>query len=360
VSDGAEKTTVTVSSFGALPDGTAVDRYRLDDGIASIAILTYGGIIQELWAPDRDGRRTDVVLGFDDVIGYLGAQPFHGAIIGRYANRIAGASFDLEGVTYPLEANHGRHHLHGGSHGFNTRVWDAEELPGRGVRLRLTSPDGDAGYPARLDVTVDYTLSGGALTIDYAATNAEPAGGLSTVVNLTNHTYFQLAGHAAGSVGDHVLEVPADRFVASDPDLIPTGEIVPVEGTPLDLRAPRALAAGWEADHEAIRNGGGYDHTWVLDGVTPGTPVLAARVVEPGSGRVLEVHTDQPGSHVYSGNMMEPLFAGKGGRRYGWREALCLETQHFTDSPHHPAFPSTVVAAGTTHRTTTRFTFSAE
>lgn len=355
----AAETEVSTSGVGALPDGTRVDRFVLDDGTVSVAILTYGGIVQELWAPDRDGRRADVVLGFDDVSGYLGDQPFHGAIVGRYANRIAGASFELDGTTYPLEANYGPHHLHGGSHGFATRVWDAEELPGRGVRLRLTSPDGDGGYPARLDVTVDYTLAGGALTIGYAATNAEPAGGCSTVLNLTNHAYFQLAGHAAGSVGDHVVEVPADRVVRSGAWLIPTGEIVPVDGTPFDLRTPRPLSDGWDADDEQIMNAGGYDHTWVLDGATPGCPVLAARVVEPGGGRVLEVHTDQPGSHLYTGNMLEPDFTGKGGRRYGRREGFCVESQHFPDSPHHPDFPSTVLAAGRRFTSTTRFSFSA-
>lgn len=351
-------TTVSRTPFGALPDGTPVDRIRLDDGLLVVSVLSYGGILGELWAPDAAGRREDVVLGFDDLAGYLGGQPFHGAIIGRFANRIAGARFELNGRTYELEANQGPNHLHGGSGGFNTRVWEVTELPGSGVRLHLVSPDGEAGYPARLDVTVDYTLAGGTLTIGYTATNTEPEGGPATIVNLTNHAYFQLAGHAAGSVGAHVVEIPASRFVRTGPGLIPTGELATVEGTPLDLRSPRARATGWDDPHEQIALAGGYDHTWVLDDAAPGSPVLAARVVEPTSGRVLEVRTDQPGAHLYAGNMMEPLFTGKDGRRYGRREGFCLETQHFPDSPHHPAFPSTVLGPQQTFTTTTSFTFS--
>ena len=357
--DDAATTDLSRTPFGVLPDGTPVDRIRLDDGRAAVSVLTYGGIVQELWVPDAAGRRQDVVLGFDDVLGYLGDQPFHGAIVGRFANRIAGAQFELDGRTYQLEANHGPHHLHGGSAAFNTRVWDVTELPGRGVRLHLVSPDGDAGYPARLDVTVDYTLAGGVLTIGFAATNTEPACGPATIVNLTNHAYFQLAGHAAGSVGEHVVELPAGRVARAGAALIPTGELAAVDGTPLDLRTPRTLAAGWDDPHDQITLAGGYDHTWVLDDVAPGSPVLAARVVEPSSGRVLEVRTDQPGAHLYSGNMMEPRFAGKGGRRYGRREGFCLETQHFPDSPHHPEFPSTVLRPQETFTSTTSFAFSA-
>jgi aldose 1-epimerase len=238
-------------------------------------------------------------------------------------------------------------------------VWQATELPEQGVRLQLVSPDGDAGYPARLEVTVDYTLTGGTLTIDYAATNTEPAGGPSTIVNLTNHAYFQLAGHATGSVGEHLVQIPASRYLPSGDGLIPTGELAPVDGTPFDLRTPTALQAGWDAPHEQLRNAGGYDHTWVLDDAAPGAPTLAARIVEPTSGRILEVRTDQPGSHLYSGNMMEPRFTGKGGRRYDRREAFCLETQHFPDSPHQPGFPSTVLDPGRTFTSTTSFAFSA-
>jgi aldose 1-epimerase len=348
------------SDFGTLPDGTPVERFVLDDGTISAAILTYGGAIQQLLAPDRAGHRADVVLGFDTLDGYLSGQPYHGALVGRYAGRISQGVFDLNGTTYPLTVNHGRHHIHGGPGGFSRRVWTAEDLPGRlGVRLRLNSPDGDCGYPASLEVVVDYHLTDGALTIDYAATNTESTDGPSTIVNLTNHTYFNLAGHAAGQVGDHLVEVPADRYVVCDHELIPTGRVAPVDGTPLDLRTPRRLADGWDADHDQITAAGGYDHSWVLDGATPGSPVPAARVSEPGSGRVLEVSTDQPASHVYSGNMMEALFAGKEGRVYGFREGFCVETQHFPDTPHHEGFPSTVLAPGQTFRTTTRFRFTA-
>lgn len=352
-------TKVTVrsrSDFGTLPDGTRVERFQLDDGVVSVSVLDYGCIIQELLAPDRDGRREDVVLGFDSLEGYLGTQPYHGAVIGRFANRIAGARFELNGTTYPLPANDGPNHLHGGPGAFNSRVWEAQELEDPlGVRFRLVSPDGDGGYPARLEVVVEYRLDGGVLTITYTATNTEPEGGPSTVVNLTNHAYFNLAGQGAGQVGDHVIEVPARHFVAGGPGLIPTGELVAVDGTPFDLRVPKPFSAGWDADDAQIANAGGYDHTWVLDGAGPGSPVSAARVTDPSSGRVMEVATDQPGSHIYSGNMMEPRYAGKGGRVYDRREAFCVETQHFPDSPHRPEFPTTVVAPQETFTTTTSF-----
>ncbi|MDQ1286901.1 MAG: aldose 1-epimerase [Actinomycetota bacterium] len=346
------------SDFGRLPDGTPVERFVLDDGTVRVAVLTYGGILQQVLAPDREGQRADVVLGFDDLAGYLTGQPCHGATIGRFANRIARGVFPLNGTTYQLDLNFGEHHIHGGAGAYRERVWEAEALAGElGVRLRLTSPDGDCGYPGALDVTVGYRLADGVLQVDYTATSTEPAGGLDTVVNLTNHTYFNLAGHDAGPVGDHRVEVPAGRYVVAGPGLIPTGEFAPVDGTPLDLRVPRRFAEGWDAPHDQIVTAGGYDHSWVLDGAA-GSPVPAARVVEPTSGRVLEVATDQPASHVYSGNMMEPLFAGKGGHVYGRREGFCVETQHFADSPNRPEFPSTVLAPGETFRTTTSFRFT--
>jgi aldose 1-epimerase len=348
-----------------MPDGTPVERYLLDDGTVSVAVLTLGGVVQELLVPDRDGRRADVALGFDDLAGYLQPQqPYLGALIGRYANRIAGARFSLNGTEYRLPANLRDHHLHGGPGGFHTRVWQAEPLAGAeagvgaGVRLRLVSPDGDQGYPARLELSVQYTVSDGELWIHYAATNTEPAGGPSTVLNLTNHAYFQLAGESAGSVGGHVVQIPAARYARSDADLIPTGEIASVEGTPLDLREPRRIDAGWDAPFEQIANAGGYDHGYLLEGARPGHPVTAARIGEPGSGRVLEVLTDQPVSHFYSGNMMDGAFGGKGGRPYPRRSGFCLETQHLPDSPHHPAFPSTELAPHQTFRTTTTFRFT--
>jgi len=353
-----DTTALSTSDFGALADGTPVQRWHLDDGTLRVAVLTYGGALQEILAPDRDGARADVTLGFDDLAGYLGPQPYFGALIGRYANRIAAGRFRLNGRGYQLEANHAGHHLHGGSAGFDRRVWRAEPIDGCGVRLALTSPDGDQGYPARLDVTVEYTLAGGALRIGYSATNAEPEGGPDTIVNLTNHAYLNLAGHAAGDIGAQLAQVPAARYARSDADLIPTGELPEVTGTPLDLRAARPFAAGWDDGFDQIVNAGGYDHSWLLDGAAPGRPVPAARISDPGSGRVLEVSTDQPAVHLYSGNMMEPLPGGKGGHAYRRRGGFCVETHHLPDSPNHPGFPTTVLRPGQTFRTGTTFRFT--
>ncbi|HEY6795170.1 MAG TPA: aldose epimerase family protein [Kineosporiaceae bacterium] len=353
-----QATTTALSStvFGELADGTPVERWVLDDGTVRVAVLSYGGALHEITTPDRNDRRTDVSLGFDTLTGYLRPQPYLGALIGRYANRIAAGRFALNGRTYRLEANDGRNHLHGGSGGFDKRVWSAEPITD-GVRLALTSPDGDQGYPARLDVTVEYTLGAGNLRIAYAATNAEREGGPDTIVNLTNHCYFNLAGHGAGPIGDHVIEVPADRYAPSDAELIPTGALADVTGTPLDLRVPRAFSDGWDAAFEQIANASGYDHSWLLDGVEPGRPVLAARVIHPDSGRVLEVMTDQPAIHVYSGNRMEHLPGAKGGQAYERRGGFCLETHHLPDSPNHPDFPSTVLAPRQTFRSTTTYRF---
>lgn len=353
-------TTVSSTRFGSLEDGSPVDRWVLDDGTCTVAVLTYGGILQEIAVPDRDGHRDDVSLGFDTLPGYLAPHPYLGALVGRFAGRIAAGRFPLNGRTYQLARNHRGQHLHGGEQGFDARNWTATELPGRGVRLDLTSPDGDQGYPGRLDVTVEYTLQDGALTLLYRATNAEATGGPDTVLNLTNHCYLNLAGHAAGPVGAHVAQVFADRSVEVDENLIPTGKILPVDGTALDLREPRALAAGWDSDEAQIRFAGGYDHNWLLDGVAPGRPVPAARVSEPGSGRVLEVLTDQPAVLLYSGNMMEPLAGAKGGHSYDHRGGFCVETQHVPDSPNHPGFPTTTLRPGETFTTTTIFRFGTE
>jgi aldose 1-epimerase len=347
-------TEVTREDAGALPDGTPVERWVLRDGTVTVAVLDHGATLQRIVAPDRDGRAGDVVLGFDDPAAYVEDQPYFGAVIGRYANRIAEGRFPLNGRVYQVARNHHGHHLHGGGRGFDKRAWSGQAVP-NGVRLSLTSPDGEEGYPGRLDVTVTYTLVGGDLTLVYTATNTEPDGGLDTIVNLTNHVYFNLAGHGAGSVGEHRVRVPGDRFVPGDADLIPTGDLADVTGTPMDLRAGPTFAAGWDADDEQIRNAGGYDHSWLTVGARPDEPVLAARVVEPVTGRTLEVFTDQPAVHVYSGNMMTHLPGGKGGCSYDHRGGFCLETHHLPDSPNHPAFPSTTLAAGRTFRTTTTF-----
>jgi aldose 1-epimerase len=345
-------------SFGTLPDGTAVTAFRLRSDDLEATVLDYGGVLQSVLAPDRDGERADVVLGFDAAEPYATVSPYFGALVGRYANRIAGARFTLDGHEYRLPANDGPNCLHGGPDAFDTRHWDAEELGATGVRLSLVSPDGDEGFPAGLAVTVTYTLTGDSLRLDYEARNTEPDGGLATVLNLTNHTYWNLAGEGSGSVGDHELQVHASRFTPTDATSIPTGEVVPVEGTPFDFRAPAPVGARWREGHEQLARAGGYDHNFVLDGVDGRAPerdglALAAVVREPSSGRVLEVWTDQPGVQVYSGNQLMGQLRGKAGRLYRSGDALCLETQHFPDSPNHPDFPSTVLRPGERFRTST-------
>ncbi|HYY10356.1 MAG TPA: aldose epimerase family protein, partial [Kineosporiaceae bacterium] len=255
--------------FGRLADGTPVERYVLRSDVLEVGVLGYGGIVQSLHAPDREGRRDDVVLGFDDVRRYQDASPYFGALVGRYANRIARGRFSLDGRTYELPVNNGPNCLHGGTEGFDKRIWAAEELPGA-LRLSLTSPDGDQGFPGRLDVTVTYRLDGDSLRLDYEATNAEPEGGLATVVNLTNHSYFNLAGEGSGSVAEHQLQVQAASYTPVDATAIPLGAPVPVEGTPLDFRTPTAIGARWRTGDDQLAVAGGYDHNLVLD--APGRP----------------------------------------------------------------------------------------
>ncbi len=345
---------------GTLDDGTPVERYVLRSEALEVAVLTYGGIVQSLHAPDRDGRRADVVLGFEDVRRYQDASPYFGALIGRYANRIAQGRFELDGRTYELPVNNGPNTLHGGTEGFDKRIWDAEELPGgAGVRLSLTSPDGDQGFPARLEVAVTYTVDGDRLRMDYEARNAEPEGGSRTVVNLTNHSYWNLAGEGSGSVGEHELQVNASRYTPVSATAIPLGAPAPVEGTPFDFRTPTAIGARWREGDDQLVVAGGYDHNLVLDGgPAAGSSEedrlpLAAVVHEPGSGRVLEVWTDQPGVQFYSGNFLDGTLRGKGGRLYRQGDGFCLETQHWPDSPNHPDYPSTVLGPQETFRTST-------
>ena len=349
---------------GTLADGTPVERYVLGSDALEVAILTYGGVVQSVHAPDRDGRRADVVLGFDDVRQYQEQSPYFGALIGRYANRIAGGRFELNGRTYELPVNNGPNTLHGGTEGFDEKVWDAQELPGgAGVRLSLTSPDGDQGFPARLEVSVTYTLEGDTLRLDYEARNAEPEGGPETVLNLTNHTYWNLAGEGSGSVGDHELQVNASHYLPVDATSIPLGGPAPVEGTPFDFRTPTAIGARWREGDDQLVNTGGYDHNLVLDGGADSSDgdglALAAVVHDPGSGRVLEVRTDQPGVQFYSGNQLLGTLRGKGDRLYRQGDAFCLETQHWPDSPHHPGYPSTVLRPQQTFRTSTTYRLTA-
>ena len=335
--------------FGTLPDGRPVERYLLEAGAVEVAVLTYGAVLQSVRVPDASGTPGEVTLGHDDLDGYLADVGFLGAVVGRFANRIAKGRFVLDGVEYVLPANNGAACLHGGPEGFHAQLWSARDVDG-GVELSRTSPDGEMGFPGSLDVTVTYLLDERGLELRYAATTDAP-----TVVNLSNHAYWNLAGH--GAVEDHVLELPASRFVAVDAELIPTG-LSPVEGTPMDFRTARRIGDRIRGPYEQLRHARGYDHAWVLDGSSEDDGLhLAARVHEPRSGRVLEVRTDQPSVQFYSGNFLDGGVAGRGGRAMRQGDALCLETQHLPDSPNQPDFPSTVLRPGERFETRTLFSF---
>jgi aldose 1-epimerase len=346
---------VEQSSFGRLADGRAVDRILLRSDALEVGVLTHGATVQSVLVPDRDGRVDDVVLGFDDLGGYLAPHPYFGATIGRYANRIAQARFTLDGVEHELPANNGPSCLHGGTVGFDRHLWTAHESSGpRGsesVELSHVSPDGDMGFPGALTATVTFTVSGPDLRIDYRATTERP-----TVVNMTNHSYFNLAG--AGSATDHEVHLLASRFTPVDDTVVPTGEITEVAGTPLDFTSFRTIGSALEQPHDQLRRAQGLDHNWVIDGAGDGAMRLAAAVREPSSGRVMEVWTDQPGVQFYTGNLLDGTLVGKGGHVYRKGDAFCLETQHFPDSPNQPAFPSTALRPGETYRTSTVFRFA--
>jgi aldose 1-epimerase len=342
-------------SFGALPDGTPVDLYALSSGRLAASIATYGGTVITLEVPDAKGRRADVVLGFDDLAGYLQPEnPYFSALIGRFGNRIGGAQFTLDGRTYPLAANDGENHLHGGLRGFDKVVWTArpQRTPrGPALELSYASPDGEEGYPGKLSVTVTYTLTEDALQIDYGATTDAP-----TVCNLTNHAYFNLEGEGNGDILDHRVQLQAERFTEVRAGCIPTGVLRPVEGTPFDFRRPTRIGDRIGAPFEQLELGIGYDHNWVLDR-TGAPPWCFARVEAPRSGRVMEVLTTEPGVQFYTGNHLDGKLVGKGGKVYPHRGALCLETQHFPDSPNQPQFPSTVLRPGERYATTTIYRF---
>ena len=348
------KTKVTSEPFGKMPDGTPVEIFTLNDGAYEARIATYGGVVVSLKVPDRSGNRADVVLGFDNLDGYVTnfngtSDAFFGAIIGRYANRIAHGTFTLDGKKYSLPLNNGENSLHGGPHGFNNVVWKAKPIA-NGVELTYLSKDGEAGYPGNLSAMVRYTLIKSDLRIEYSATTDK-----DTVVNLTNHSYFNLAGQ--GNILNHQLTLHASRFTPVDAGLIPTGELKPVESTPFDFRKPTAVGARINADDEQLHLGHGYDHNWVLD--SGGEKMAeAAEVYDPSSGRVLKVLTDQPGIQFYSGNFLDGSIKGKGGRPDELHAALCLETQHFPDSPNHPDFPTTELKPGQRYHTVTVYRFS--
>jgi aldose 1-epimerase len=345
--------------FGETADGQPVDLYTLTNPQGmEVSITDYGATVVSLLVPDRHGHLDDVVLGYDTLEEYIAASPYFGAVVGRYGNRIAKGRFTLDGHEYKLAQNNNENHLHGGIKGFDKAVWKARGLlgdQGPGLSLTYTSQDGEEGYPGNLSVKVLYVLADdNQLTIHYQATTDKP-----TPVNLTNHSYFNLAGQGTGDVLSHVLLLNADRFTPVDEGLIPTGELRPVAGTPMDFTQPTAIGARVEEDDRQLKFGLGYDHNWVLNG-DPGSIRLAARVQEPASGRVMEVFTSEPGIQFYCGNFLDGSNVGKGGRVYKHRYGFCLETQHFPDSPNKPDFPSTILKPGQEYNTTTIFKFSAE
>jgi len=352
---GAANRGIKKNAFGKTAEGP-VDLYTLTNrnGI-EVRITNYGGRVVSLLAPDRHGKMADVVLGFDNLDDYLGTNPFFGALVGRYANRIAKAKFTLDGVEHKLAQNNGPNSLHGGLKGFDKVIWAARELSKDPPTLELTyvSQDGEEGYPGKLTAKVVYALTdNNELRIDYTATTDK-----DTVLNLTNHSYFNLTGQGNGDILKHEIMITADRFTPVDATLIPPGELRQVQGTPFDFRQATEIGARINADDEQIKFGQGYDHNFVLNR-TGHSLSLAARVTEPESGRVMEVLTTQPGMQFYTGNFLDGTVHGKGGKVYGRRSAFCLETQHFPDSPNQPKFPSADLKPGQTYHQTTVFKFS--
>jgi aldose 1-epimerase len=352
----AASRSLTKSSFGKTREGKSVDIYTLTNGSGMEARITnFGAILVSLKTPDRHGKLDDVLLGFDTVEGYLREHPYFGAVVGRYGNRIAKGQFTLNGKQYKLATNNGPNALHGGIKGFDKAVWQALPVGNSALKLTYLSKDGEEGYPGNLTVTVSYTLTdANELRLDYTASTDK-----DTVINITNHSYFNLAGQGTGDILGHRLMLNADRFTPVDSTLIPTGELRSVAGTPFDFRQPHAIGERIDVKDEQIQFGGGYDHNWVLNG-TIGTLRPAARVVEPKSGRVLEVQTTEPGVQFYTGNFLDGAITGKGGKVYNKRYGFCLETQHFPNSPNEPKFPSPVLKPGETYKSTTVFKFSAE
>jgi aldose 1-epimerase len=349
--------TIDKKAFGTTPDGKPVDLYTLKNKHGmEVCAMTYGGIIVSLRVPDRKGQLDDVALGYDKLDGYLSKNPYFGAIIGRYGNRIADAKFSLDGREYTLAKNDGPNSLHGGTKGFDKVVWAAEpfEKPGEvGVIFKHTSPDGDEGYPGNLKVTVTYTLTDrNELIFEYHATTDK-----ATPVNLTNHTYFNLAGDGKRDILGHELMLNADYFTPVDKTLIPTGKIESVKGTPFDFTKPTAIGARIDQKDQQLTFGRGYGLNFLINRKDEGL-TLAAKVYEPTTGRVMEVSTSEPGVQFYSGNLLDGTITGKQGHVYKLRYGFCLETQHYPDSPNHPNFPSTILRPGVTYKSETVYRFS--
>jgi len=359
-SDTQKESNVTMNveqrSFGKV-DGNEVWLFTFENSSGmKVSITNYGAIVVNLLVPDQNGQLDDVVLGYDSVAGYLDKTPYFGALVGRYGNRIAKGRFTVDGVEYKLATNNNENHLHGGIKGFDKVVWDAETTEdgdNMGLKLTYLSKDGEEGYPGNLKVTATYWLTqDNELKIDYHATTDK-----ATPVNLTNHSYFNLAGQGKGDILDHEIQLNADRFTPVDAGLIPTGELRPVAETPMDFRKPFKIGARIDADDQQIKYGGGYDHNWVLNNQN-GSLAVAAIVSEQSSGRVMEVLTTEPGIQFYTGNFLDGTITGKNGKVYQRRFGLCLETQHYPDSPNKPEFPSCILKPGETYQTTTVYRFT--
>ncbi len=354
---GSSQSSITKEAFGTAPDGQAVEIYTLrnDKGVEA-RIMTYGGILVSLKVPDKNGQLGDVVLGYDNLDSYVKNSPYFGALVGRYGNRIAKGHFALDGTTYTLATNNYPNALHGGLKGFDKQVWTAtsrESADGPQLILKYLSKDGEEGYPGNLDVTATYTLmQDSGLRLQYKATTDK-----DTVLNLTQHSYWNLAGK--GDILGHLVMMPADRFTPVDATLIPTGELKPVEGTPFDFRTATAIGARIGQDDEQLKFGGGYDHNWVINKEL-GKLGLMARVTDPESGRVMEVLSTDPGLQFYSGNFLDGTITGKGGWAYQHRAAFCMEPQHYPDSPNHPDFPTTELKPGETYHNTIIYRFSVQ
>lgn len=344
----------SISPFGKTPDGKAVSVILLDNGKISCKVLTYGATLHSLFVPNRSGDPVDVVLGYDTLREYMDNDGYLGATVGRFANRIGGARFSLNGREYPLAANNGANHLHGGHTGFSHRVWDVVCCTPDSVTLSLTSPDGEEGYPGTLQVNVTYTIHDTALTINYRAVSDA-----DTLCNLTNHSYFNLAGHDSGPVLDQTIQLFAEHYTPNDPENIPIGIVSPVDGTPMDLRKPTPIGAHIDDVFPQLLLGHGYDHNYVIDGpANTLRPAAAARCEE--TGITMQVHATQPGVQLYTANFLPEGRQGKGKCSYGPRHAFCLETQYFPDSPNQPAFPSAVLRQGAEYQHTAVFSFSAD
>ncbi len=348
---------ITKAPFGKTGDGQAVDLYTLSNPSGMKAKITnYGGIVTELHVPDKNGNNGDVVLGYDKLSSYIEASPYFGCITGRYANRIAKGRFTIDGTEYKLATNNGDNHLHGGVAGLDKKVWSAKEVKGvgrAGIEFSYLSPDGEEGYPGNVHCKVTYWLTvQNEIEIQYEATTDK-----STHLNLTHHSYFNLAGAGSGDILNHEVELFADKFVPTDASNIPLGELAPVKGTPFDFLTPHKIGARIGENNQQLKVGLGYDHNWVINSTGKGIE-LAARVTEEKSGRIMEVLTDQPGIQFYTGNFLDGSNVGKGGNVYKHRNAFCLETQKFPDSPNNPSYPSSLLEPGQTYRHVCIYRFS--